>query len=146
MEAPETVIAYQTERCGIHGQFERKYLPEAWFYLSDRKAYYAIGANIFAQITDSAEIDNMELLSNALNKNNERQISKYLDKVIRIADTHRVDAREHLKQQERLYAFIDELEKSNPEGYMSLQKQFAQFEELFDRYSKYGVTIQSNAN
>ena len=38
------------------------------------------------------------------------------------------------------------LEKSNPEGYMSLQKQFAQFEELFDRYSKYGVTIQSNAN
>lgn len=110
------------------------------------EAYYAIGANIFAQITDSAEIDNMELLSNALNKNNERQISKYLDKVIRIADTHRVDAREHLKQQERLYAFIDELEKSNPEGYMSLQKQFAQFEELFDRYSKYGVTIQSNAN
>ena len=29
------------------------------------EAYYAIGANIFAQITDSAEIDNMELLSNA---------------------------------------------------------------------------------
>ena len=102
------------------------------------EAYYAIGANIFAQLTDSAEIDNMELLGNALNKNNERQISKYLDKVIRIADTHRVDAREHLKQQERLYAFIDELEKNQPEEYRKLQEQFTQFEEFFDRYSRYG--------
>ena len=102
------------------------------------EAYYAIGANIFAQLTDSAEIDNMELLGNALNKNNERQISKYLDKVIRIADTHRVDAREHLKQQEILYAFIDELEKNQPEEYRKLQEQFTQFEELFDRYSRYG--------
>ena len=102
------------------------------------EAYYAIGANIFAQLTDSAEIDNMELLGNALNKNNERQISKYLDKVIRIADTHRVDAREHLKQQERLYTFIDELEKNQPEEYRKLQEQFTQFEELFDRYSRYG--------
>ena len=106
------------------------------------EAYYAIGANIFAQITDSAEIDNMELLSNALNKNNERQISKYLDKVIRIANTYRVDAREHYKQQEKLYAFMDELERDHQEEYLKLQKQFSQFEELFDRYSKYGKENQ----
>ena len=106
------------------------------------EAYYAIGANIFAQITDSAEIDNMELLSNALNKNNERQISKYLDKVIRIANTYRVDAREHYKQQEKLYAFVDELERDHQEEYLKLQKQFSQFEELFDRYSKYGKENQ----
>ena len=43
------------------------------------EAYYAIGANIFAQITDSDEIDNMELLSNALNKNTERQIEALLE-------------------------------------------------------------------
>ena len=104
--------------------------------------YYALGANIFAQITDKAEIDNMELLNNALNKNNERQISKYLDKVIRIANTYRVDAREYYKQQEKLYAFVDELERDHQEEYLKLQKQFLQFEELFDRYSKYGKENQ----
>lgn len=100
--------------------------------------YYALGANIFALITDRAEIDNLELLQNALQKNNERQISKYLDKVIRIANTYRVDAREHYRLQEKLFSFLDELEKTREEDYLKLQKQFTQFEEMFDRYSKYG--------
>lgn len=100
--------------------------------------YYALGANIFALVTDKAEIDNLELLQNALEKNNERQISKYLDKIIRIANTYRVDAREHYRLQEKLFSFLDELEKTKEEDYLKLQKQFIRFEEMFDRYSKYG--------
>lgn len=99
--------------------------------------YYAIGADIIAQVTDSAEIDNLELFQNALRKNNERQISKYLDKIIRIANNYRVDAKEHLKLQDKLSEFLDELEEHDIEGYQKLQKQVFEFEELFTRYSKY---------
>lgn len=99
--------------------------------------YYAMGADIFAQVTDSAEIDNLELFQNALKKNNERQISKYLDKIIRIANNYRVDAREHLKLQAKLSEFLDELEEHDIEGYQKLQNQVFEFEELFTRYSKY---------
>lgn len=99
--------------------------------------YYAMGADIFAQVTDSAEIDNLELFQNALKKNNERQISKYLDKIIRIANNYRVDAKEHLKLQAKLSEFLDELEEHDIEGYQKLQKQVFEFEELFTRYSKY---------
>ncbi len=99
--------------------------------------YYALGADIFAQVTDTAEIDNIELFQNALKKNNERQISKYLDKIIRIANNYRVDAREHLKLQAKLSEFIDELEEQNIEDYQKLQKQVFEFDELFARYSKH---------
>lgn len=99
--------------------------------------YYAMGADIFAQVTDSAEIDNLELFQNALKKNNERQISKYLDKIIRIANNYRVDAKEHLKLQAKLSEFLDELEEYDIEGYQKLQNQVLEFEELFTRYSKY---------
>ena len=99
--------------------------------------YYALGADIFAQVTDTAEIDNIELFQNALKKNNERQISKYLDKIIRIANSYRVDAREHLKLQAKLSEFIDELEEQNIEDYQKLQKQVFEFDELFARYSKH---------
>lgn len=99
--------------------------------------YYAMGADIFAQVTDSAEIDNLELFQNALKKNNERQISKYLDKIIRIANNYRVDAKEHLKLQAKLSEFLDELEEHDIEGYQKLQNQVFEFEELFTRYSKY---------
>ena len=99
--------------------------------------YYAMGADIFAQVTDSAEIDNLELFQTALKKNNERQISKYLDKIIRIANNYRVDAKEHLKLQAKLSGFLDELEKQDIEGYQKLQKQVFEFEELFTRYSKH---------
>lgn len=126
---------------GMSSFKENIYQKHGFIYQIGEK-YYALGANIFAQITDKAEIDIMELLNNALNKNNERQISKYLDKVIRIANTYRVDAREHYKQQEKLYAFVDELERDHQEEYLKLQKQFSQFEELFDRYSKYGKENQ----
>ena len=105
---------------GMSSFKENIYQKHGFIYQIGEK-YYALGANIFAQITDKAEIDNMELLNNALNKNNERQISKYLDKVIRIANTYRVDAREHYKQQEKLYAFVDELERDHQEEYLKLQ-------------------------
>ena len=101
------------------------------------ESYYALGADIFAQVTDTAEIDNIELFQNALKKNNERQISKYLDKIIRIANNYRVDAREHLKLQAKLSEFIDELEEQNIEEYQKLQKQVFEFDELFARYSKH---------
>ena len=101
------------------------------------ESYYALGADIFAQVTDTAEIDNIELFQNALKKNNERQISKYLDKIIRIANNYRVDAREHLKLQAKLSEFIDELEEKNIEDYQKLQKQVFEFDELFARYSKH---------
>lgn len=101
------------------------------------ESYYALGADIFAQVTDTAEIDNIELFQNALKKNNERQISKYLDKIIRIVNSYRVDAREHLKLQAKLSEFIDELEEKNIEDYQKLQKQVFEFDELFARYSKH---------
>lgn len=98
--------------------------------------YYAIGADTFAKLSDSAETDSVELLQNALKKNNERQIAKYLDKNIRIANTYRVSAREHYQMQEKLFAFIDDLEKNNEAAFMELQRQAVQFDELFVKYSK----------
>lgn len=104
--------------------------------------YYVIGASTFAKVNDSAEIDNVELLQNALKKNNERQIAKYLDKIIRIATTYRVDAKEHMKLRDKLYAFVDELEKNNSEEFIKLQHQVSEFDELFARYSKHNDQIQ----
>ena len=95
--------------------------------------YYAIGANTFAKITDSPEVDNIELLRNALNKNNERQIAKYLEKIIRIANTYRVDAREHYKLQDKLFHFIDDLEQNHIQTYNALQCQLALFDELVEK-------------
>ena len=99
-------------------------------------AYYAIGADTFVKLSDSAETDSIELLQNALKKNNERQIAKYLDKIIRIASAYRVSAREHYQMQEKLFAFIDELETQDETSFLELQKQAVQFDELFAKYSK----------
>lgn len=101
------------------------------------ESFYALGADIFAEVTDTAEIDNIELLQNAVKKNNERQIGKYLDKIIRIANGYRVDAREHLKLQAKLAEFVEELEQQDVEAYQALQKQVFEFDELFTRYSKH---------
>lgn len=99
-------------------------------------AYYAIGADTFVKLSDSAETDSVELLQNALKKNNERQIAKYLDKIIRIANAYRVSAREHYQVQEKLFAFIDELETKDETAFLELQRQAVQFDELFVKYSK----------
>lgn len=99
--------------------------------------FYALGADIFAKVTDTAEIDNLELLQNAVRKNNERQIGKYLDKIIRIASGYRVDAKEHLKLQAKLAEFIEGLAKQDADAYQELQKQVFEFDELFTRYSKH---------
>ena len=93
--------------------------------------YYAIGANTFAKVTDSQELDNMELFQNAMKKHNDRQIAKYLDKLMRIANSYRVDAREHYKQQEKLFQFIDQLHE---EESAALQKQVFLFDELCEKY------------
>ena len=105
-------------------------------YQIDEK-YYALGTAIFAEVTDIAEIDNIELLRNAVKKNNERQIGKYLDKIIRISNGYRVDAKEHLKLQAKLAEFLMELEQQDVEAYQALQKQVFEFDELFARYSKH---------
>ena len=78
----------------------------------------------------------MELLQNALKKNNERQIMKYLDKIIRIANTYRVDAREHYKLQDKLFHFIDDLEHNNRQAYEDLQRQLLLFDELVEKYNR----------
>lgn len=93
--------------------------------------YYAIGANTFAKVTDSQELDNMELFQNAMKKQNDRQIAKYLDKLMRIANSYRVDAREHYKQQEKLFQFIDQLHEQES---AALQKQVFLFDELCEKY------------
>ena len=120
----------------MNGFIEDIYQKHGFIYQIG-ESYYALGANIFAQVTDSAEIDNIELFQNAVKKNNERQISKYLDKIIRIANNYRVDAKEHLKLQAKLADFIEELEQQDVEAYQNLQKQVIEFDELFTRYSKH---------
>ena len=120
----------------MNGFIEDIYQKHGFIYQIG-ESFYALGADIFAQVTDTAEIDNIELLQNAVKKNNERQISKYLDKIIRIANNYRVDAKEHLKLQAKLAGFIQQLEEQDAESYQKLQKQVFEFDELFTRYSKH---------
>ena len=96
--------------------------------------YYAIGANTFAKITDSPEIDNIELLQNALKKDNERQIVKYYEKIARIANSYRVDAREHFKLRDKLFAFLDELEENDRASFAELQAQASLIDTLTEKY------------
>ena len=120
----------------MNGFVEDVYQKHGFIYQIGEK-YYALGTAIFAEVTDIAEIDNIELLRNAVKKNNERQIGKYLDKIIRIANGYRVDAKEHLKLQAKLAEFLMELEQQDVEAYQALQKQVFEFDELFARYSKH---------
>lgn len=98
--------------------------------------YYAIGANTFAKLVDAPETDNIELLRNALKKENERQIAKYYEKIARIANSYRVDAREHYKLRDKLFAFIDELEKNDDAAFKELQSQVLLVDELTQKYQK----------
>lgn len=100
------------------------------------KEYYAIGANTFAKITDSPEVDNIELLRNAMKKENDRQIAKYLEKIMRSANFYRVDAREHFKLQDKLFQFVDQLEADDEEAFQFLQAQVFQFDELCEKYQQ----------
>lgn len=120
----------------MNGFVEDVYQKHGFIYQIGEK-YYALGTAIFAEVTDTAEIDNIELLRNAVKKNNERQIGKYLDKIIRISNGYRVDAKEHLKLQAKLAEFLMELEQQDVEAYQVLQKQVFEFDELFARYSKH---------
>ena len=98
--------------------------------------YYAIGANTFTKITDSPELDNVELLQNSLKKGNDRQIAKYLDKIMRIANFYRVDAKEHYKLQDKLFKFIDGLEASDEAAFRAFQEQVFRFDELCAKYQQ----------
>ncbi len=96
--------------------------------------YYAIGANTFAKLTDSPEIDNLELLQNALKKENERQIAKYYEKIARIANSYRVDAREHFKLRDKLFTFLDELKKNDKTSFEGLLAQVSLVDTLAEKY------------
>ena len=98
--------------------------------------FYAIGANTFTKVTDSPELDNIELLQNALKKENDRQITKYLDKIIRIANTYRADAKEHYRVQDKLFKFVDELQKHDEAAFRALQNQVFQFDELCEKHQQ----------
>ncbi|MBQ2257841.1 MAG: hypothetical protein II247_04085 [Lachnospiraceae bacterium] len=98
--------------------------------------YFAIGANTFVKVTDSPELDNIELLQNALKKENDRQITKYLDKIIRIANSYRTDAREHYRVQDKLFKFLDDLQANNEVAFNELQAQVFQFDELCKKYQQ----------
>ena len=99
------------------------------------EAYYAIGANTFTEITGSPEIDNIELLQNALKKENERQIAKYYEKIARIANSYRVDARERFKLRDKLFTFLDELEKNDTQSFQALQTQVFLLDKLEEKFS-----------
>lgn len=96
--------------------------------------YYAIGANTFAKVTDSPEVDNLELLQNALKKGNDRQIAKYLEKIMRNANFYRVDAREYYRLRDKFFKFIEQLETDDEAALRSLQAQVFQFDELCEKY------------
>ncbi|MDE7416897.1 MAG: hypothetical protein K2N44_11485 [Lachnospiraceae bacterium] len=116
--------------------FKQNLYEKKSFIYQIGEEYYAIGANTFAKVTDSPEVDNMELLQNALKKGNDRQIAKYLEKIMRSANFYRVDAREHFKLQDKLFKFMDKLEASDEAAFRSLQAQVFQFDELCEKYQQ----------
>ena len=73
--------------------FKESLYEKKSFIFQIGEEYYAIGANTFAKVTDLQELDNMELLQNAFEKGNDRQTAKYLEKIMRIANAYRVDAK-----------------------------------------------------
>ena len=117
------------------GAFGESLYEKKSFIYQIGAAYYAIGANTFTQITVSQEIDNMELLQNALKKENERQIAKYYEKIARIANSYRVDAREHFKLRSKLFTFLDELEKNDVQSFQELQAQVSLLDKLNEQFS-----------
>lgn len=114
--------------------FKESLYEKTSFFYKIGEDYYAIGANTFTKMTASPELDNIELLQSALKKENDRQITKYLDKIIRIANTYRVDAKEHYRVQDRLFQFLDELQEKDEAAFTSLQAQVVQFDELCEKY------------
>lgn len=118
------------------GNFKENLYEKKSFIYQIGEEYYAIGTNTFAKVTDSPEVDNIELLQNALKKGNDRQITKYFEKIMRSANFYRVDAREHYKLRDKLFKFLDKLEASDEAVFLSLQRQVFQFDELYEKYQK----------
>lgn len=118
------------------GSFKESLYEKKSFIYQIGDEYYAIGANTFAKVTDSQELDNIELLQNAVDKGNERQIVKYLEKIMRIANSYRGDAKEHYKIQDRLFRVIDQLEAHDEAAFETLQEQVFRFDELCEKYQQ----------
>ena len=78
----------------------------------------------------------LKILKNALKKENDRQITKYLDKIIRIANSYRTDAREHYRVQDKLFKFLDDLQANKEVAFNELQAQVFQFDELCKKYQQ----------
>lgn len=116
--------------------FKESLYEKKSFIYQIREDYYAIGANTFTKLTDAPETDNIELLQNALKKGNERQIEKYYEKIARIANSYRADSREHYRLRDKLFAFIDELEKNDNAAFEELQAQTRLVDELTVKYQK----------
>lgn len=112
---------------------ESLYMKKSFIY-QIKGTYYVIGANTFSKLENAPELDYVELLQNALKKGNDRQISKYLEKIVRIANTYRVDAKEHYRLRDKLFKFIDELEKKDADAFLDLQAQVFRFDELAEKY------------
>lgn len=112
---------------------ENIYQGKRFIYEVEDK-YYVIGENAFAELTNEAETDILELLQNAIRKNKENQIEKYLEKMLRITANYRTDSREHLRTREKLFQFLDELAADKEEAYESLQEQYMKYVELYQKY------------
>lgn len=121
-------------RRGFMSSFKEILFRKKSFIYQVGDTYYAIGADTFSEVTDSAELDNIELFKNALKKENDRQIAKYLEKIMRIANTYRVDGKEHYKVRDKLFQFIDELGQKDGQALNSLQVQVFQIDELIEKY------------
>ena len=116
--------------------FKESLYEKKSFIFQIGEEYYAIGANTFAKVTDLQELDNMELLQNAFEKGNDRQTAKYLEKIMRIANAYRGDAKEHYKIQQRLFQFVDGLELHDEAAFHALQEQVFWFDELRGKYQQ----------
>lgn len=103
--------------------------------------FYVIGENTFVELTNPAETDIFELLQNAMKKNKDKQIEKYLEKMVRITANYRADSKEHLRTQEKLFQFLDELAENKEEAYEALQNQYMKYVELYQRYHAQEASI-----
>ena len=112
---------------------ENIYQGMRFIYEIDHR-FYVIGENTFVELTNPAETDILELLQNAIKKNKDKQIEKYLEKMIRITANYRADSKEHLRTQDKLFQFLDELAENNEEAYEALQNQYMKYVELYQRY------------
>lgn len=112
---------------------ENIYSDKRFIYQIGEK-YYVIGENTFAELSDPVKTDIFELLQNSMKKNNDRQMEKYLEKMIRVTNQYRTDSKEYMRTREKLFSFLDELSQKDETAYLNLQNQYMKYVELYQRY------------